>query len=126
MVDEADGTTRRGADAAHGYSFMTVLLEATKGRIDEGLAALLRGLAMKLGTQPLRRHAIAFLNSLYHVSIAGRALLYVCTDPVCDVAPDVEIPVLNGRKVPVPVDACADALLHGPAHRPAPAVHQIP
>src|ERR1700676_74510 len=126
MVDEADGYTRRCADAPHGYSIMTVLLEATKGRLNERLAAHGRGLAMKFGTRPLRRHAIAFLNSLYHISIAGRALLYVCTDPVCDVAPDVEIPILHGRKVSVLVDACADALLHRLAYRPILPVHQIP
>src|SRR6266851_3235493 len=101
MVDETDGNTRRRADAAHGHSIMTILLEATKGRLDEGLAAHRRGLAMKFGTQPLRRHAIAFSNSFRHISIAGRALLYVRTDPVCDVPPGVEIPILHGCKVPV-------------------------
>src|ERR1019366_2350483 len=109
MVDEADGNARRRANAAYGHSVMTVLPEATKGRLNERLAAHRRGLAMKFGTQPLRCHAIAFLNSFCHRSIAGHALLYICTDPVCDVPPDVDIPVLHGRKVSVPVDACADS-----------------
>src|SRR5579859_5096876 len=105
MVDEADGNTRRGADPAHGHPVMTILLEATESRLDERLAAHRRGLAMKFGTRPLRYHAGALWNSFCHISIAGRALLYVCTDPVCDVPPDVEIPVLHGRKVPVPVNS---------------------
>jgi hypothetical protein len=46
---------------------MTVLLEATKGRLNERLAAHRRGLAMKFGTRPLRRHAIAFSSSFRHL-----------------------------------------------------------
>ena len=60
MVDEADGNARRGADAAHRHAFMTILLEAAQGGLDQRFAAHRRGLAMKFGARPLRCHAIAF------------------------------------------------------------------
>lgn len=48
------------------------------------------------------------------------------SDPVRDVASDIQVPVLHGGKVAMRVHSRADPLLNGFAYRPILPVHQIP
>ena len=54
------------------------------------------------------------------------SLADVVADAVGHIPPDVEIPILHGRKVTVVVYAGLDAFLHGFANRPVLPIDKIP